>query len=95
MGAAAGWREPRVRSGQKLRNGPKGAAVRAAKDGGAGRRYRGLRHHDATEHNVTINKVNAGTFPPGAKLPYKFAKPGVYKVTCSLHPEMDATITVK
>jgi plastocyanin len=34
-------------------------------------------------------------FTPGTKVTETFNTPGVYKITCTVHPAMEATITVK
>jgi len=47
----------------------------------------------------TVTSVD-GLFRSGAldenySFSFKFEKPGVYKYTCSIHPRMMATVTVK
>jgi plastocyanin len=48
-------------------------------------------NHDGVEHNVYSpdhEAFNLGTFKPEDKRSYTFEKPGVYKIRCSIHPEM-------
>jgi plastocyanin len=48
-------------------------------------------NHDGVEHNVFTpdNEVfNLGTFRSEDKRSYTFEKPGVYRIRCSIHPEM-------
>jgi plastocyanin len=48
-------------------------------------------NHDGVEHNVYSpdnEAFNLGTFKSEDKRSYAFEKPGVYKIRCSIHPEM-------
>ena len=48
-------------------------------------------NHDGVEHNVFSpdnEAFNLGTFKSEDKRSYTFEKPGVYKIRCSIHPEM-------
>jgi plastocyanin len=48
-------------------------------------------NHDGVEHNVFTpdNEVfNLGTFKSEDRRSYTFEKPGVYRIRCSIHPEM-------
>ena len=54
---------------------------------------------DRTAHNVTVSgegtKVNGGLQPPGGTVKIPFPKPGIYAVTCGIHPKMKMSVTVK
>ncbi len=48
-------------------------------------------NHDGVEHNVFSpdnEAFNLGTFRSEDKRSYTFEKPGVYRIRCSIHPEM-------
>jgi plastocyanin len=48
-------------------------------------------NHDGVEHNVFSpdgEAFNLGTFKSEDKRSYRFESPGVYKIKCSIHPEM-------
>lgn len=48
-------------------------------------------NHDGVEHNVfspSAEGFNLGTFKPLEKRTQTFEAPGVYKIKCSIHPEM-------
>jgi plastocyanin len=48
-------------------------------------------NHDGVEHNVFSpdgEAFNLGTFKSEDKRAYTFDQPGVYKIKCSIHPEM-------
>jgi plastocyanin len=49
-----------------------------------------------TDHTVTSqNGLFDGGLSPGDSFSYTFTKPGVYEYTCSPHPEMTGSVTVK
>jgi plastocyanin len=52
---------------------------------------------DEEPHTVTsdIGLFRSGGIDGGGSYSFKFAKPGVYKYTCSIHPQMIGTITVQ
>ena len=39
--------------------------------------------------------LNGGLQQPGAEFRVPFAKPGVYEVSCGIHPKMKLDVTVK
>ena len=48
-------------------------------------------NHDGVEHNVYSpdgEAFNLGTFKSEERRAFTFEKPGVYKIKCSIHPEM-------
>jgi len=48
-------------------------------------------NHDGVEHNVfspSNEGFNLGTFKPLERRSHPFKSPGVYKIKCSIHPEM-------
>lgn len=57
---------------------------------------------DVVAHNVYWPSIsgdkklhhNLGTFPPGQAASFKFERPGVVPIRCSLHPDMSAYIIV-
>lgn len=52
---------------------------------------------DSVRHNVFTpdgDKYNLGTWPTGESKPMVFAKSGVYRQLCNVHPEMEAFIVV-
>lgn len=54
---------------------------------------------DNTSHNILIVgegvNLNSGLQGPGVAFKAPFQKPGMYKVSCGIHPKMKMTITVK
>jgi plastocyanin len=56
-------------------------------------------NHDRTFHNVFSNseakKFNLGLYPSGQSRSVTFDKPGVVKILCNAHPNMEAYIVVK
>ena len=54
---------------------------------------------DTTAHNITVSgegvSINGGLQAPGASTRIPFAKPGVYAISCGIHPKMKMTVTVK
>jgi plastocyanin len=52
---------------------------------------------DEEPHTVTsdIGLFRSGGIDGGGSFRFKFVKPGVYKYSCSIHPQMIGTITVK
>jgi plastocyanin len=52
---------------------------------------------DEEPHTVTsdIGLFRSGGIDGGGSYSFKFAKPGVYKYNCSIHPQMIGTITVQ
>jgi cytochrome c peroxidase len=54
---------------------------------------------DDTSHNITIAgpgfSVNSGLQTPGQPFRAPLVKPGVYKVSCGIHPNMRMTIIVE
>jgi cytochrome c peroxidase len=54
---------------------------------------------DDTSHNITISgpgfSVNSGLQTPGQPFRAPLVKPGVYKVSCGIHPNMRMTIIVE
>jgi len=54
---------------------------------------------DNTSHNIMITgdgvSLNSGLQQPGVAFKAPMIKPGVYAVTCGIHPKMKMTITVK
>jgi len=54
---------------------------------------------DTTAHNITVSgegvSINGGLQAPGASTRIPFSKPGVYAVSCGIHPKMKMTVTVK
>jgi plastocyanin len=54
--------------------------------------------HTATQGSNGVKAPDALfdlQLPPGASKSYTFADAGTYKVTCTLHPQMNMTITVR
>jgi plastocyanin len=54
-------------------------------------------NQDDVEHNVVATKgatFESSTFGKGGTYRYKATKPGTIQYTCTLHPGMDATLTV-
>ena len=56
-------------------------------------------NHDDTSHNITITgagfSANSGLQAPGQPFKAPFVKPGVYKVSCGIHPNMRMTVVVE
>jgi len=56
-------------------------------------------NHDDTSHNITIAgpgfKANSGLQSPGQPFTVPLVKPGVYKLSCAIHPNMRMTIVVR
>jgi plastocyanin len=52
---------------------------------------------DGEPHTVTSldGLFRSGALDSGDSFKFKFAKPGVYKYVCSIHPRMTGTVTVK
>jgi plastocyanin len=52
---------------------------------------------DGEPHTVTSLEglFRSGALDTGESFKFKFAKAGVYKYTCSIHPRMTGTVTVK
>jgi len=52
---------------------------------------------DEEPHTVTslTGLFRSGGIDGGGSYSFKFEKPGVYKYTCSIHPQMTGTITVQ
>jgi len=54
---------------------------------------------DVTAHNITITgrggMVNGGLQQPGQVFKAPFMQPGVYQVTCGIHPKMKLSVVVK
>ena len=54
---------------------------------------------DDTSHNITISgqglTLNSGLQAPGQPFKAPFAKAGVYKVSCGIHPNMRMTVVVE
>lgn len=53
---------------------------------------------DSTSHNILVTgngvSLNSGLQAPGVSFKAPFLKPGVYQVTCGIHPKMKMTVTV-
>jgi plastocyanin len=56
-------------------------------------------NHDKAWHNVYskggANDFDLGLYPPGQSRTKKFAKPGVSRILCNVHPDMEGFIVVK
>lgn len=56
-------------------------------------------NHDKAWHNVYskggANDFDLGLYPPGQSRAKKFDKPGVSRILCNAHPDMEAFIVVK
>jgi cytochrome c peroxidase len=54
---------------------------------------------DDTSHNITITgagfTANSGLQAPGRPFKAPFVKPGAYKVSCGIHPNMRMTVIVE
>ncbi|MBI3179921.1 MAG: carboxypeptidase regulatory-like domain-containing protein [Deltaproteobacteria bacterium] len=56
-----------------------------------------FRNSDPVRHNVftpDAEKYNLGTWPTGESRSHTFAKSGVYRQLCNVHPEMEAFVVV-
>ena len=55
------------------------------------------RNLDEEPHTVTAldGQFRSGALDSGDSYTFKFAKPGVYRYLCTIHPRMTATVTVK
>src|SRR5262245_38138336 len=58
-----------------------------------------FQNDDRTAHNNTVNgdgvNLNSGLQQPGVEFKVPFTKPGVYQVSCGIHPKMKLSVTVK
>ncbi len=58
-----------------------------------------FKNSDDTSHNITIKgdnfQANSGLQAPGTPFKVPMVKPGAYKVTCGIHPNMKMTIVVE
>jgi plastocyanin len=56
-----------------------------------------IHNSDASTHNFIIDKLGIEELvtPGSDKLVQITAPPGVYKILCTLHPDMEATLTAK
>jgi plastocyanin len=56
-------------------------------------------NHDKSWHNVYskggANDFDLGLYPPGKSRSKKFDKPGVARILCNAHPDMEAFVVVK
>src|ERR1700748_1295547 len=54
-------------------------------------------NQDDEEHTVVSEAglFRSGALAPGDSYPFKFDKPGIYHIFCSLHPQMAATVVVE
>jgi cytochrome c peroxidase len=56
-------------------------------------------NHDDTNHNITISgdgfSVSSGLQKPGVDFKVPLVKPGTYKVSCGIHPNMKMTLVVE
>ena len=56
-------------------------------------------NHDKSWHNVYskggANDFDLGLYPPGKSRGKKFDKPGVSRILCNAHPDMEAFVVVK
>ncbi len=52
---------------------------------------------DGEPHTVTSldGSFRSGALDEGDTYSFRFAKPGVYKYVCTIHPRMTATVTVR
>ena len=54
---------------------------------------------DDTSHNITISgagfSVSSGLQKPGVEFKVPLVKPGIYKVSCGIHPRMKMTVMVE
>ncbi len=56
-------------------------------------------NNDDTQHNITISgdgfSVSSGMQPPGKDFKVPMVKPGTYRVTCGIHPNMKMVLVVE
>lgn len=56
-------------------------------------------NNDDTSHNITIKgdefSVSSGLQKPGVDFKVPLIKPGTYKVSCGIHPNMKMTVVVE
>ena len=56
-------------------------------------------NNDDTNHNITIKgddfSVSSGLQKPGVDFKVPLVKPGTYKVSCGIHPNMKMTLVVE
>jgi cytochrome c peroxidase len=56
-------------------------------------------NNDDTSHNITIKgdgfSVSSGLQKPGVDFKVPLVKPGTYKVSCGIHPNMKMTLVVE
>jgi len=56
-------------------------------------------NNDDTTHNITIKgdgfSVSSGLQKPGVDFKVPLVKPGTYKVSCGIHPNMKMTLVVE
>ena len=52
---------------------------------------------DARDHTVTASNgsFSSGNIKSGGRFSFRFAKPGTYPYSCSLHPRMKGTVVVQ
>lgn len=49
---------------------------------------------DSDEHTVTDSTLDSGTLEEGDTYEFTFTEPGTFEYYCSIHPEMEGTVTV-
>lgn len=55
-----------------------------------------FRNSETAVHDVLVDGVNvSGVMRKGDEVLYTFERPGSYRITCSFHPQMRATIVVE
>ena len=56
-----------------------------------------LPHLDGEPHTVTSvdGAFRSGALAQGDSYSFRFAKPGVYRYLCSIHPRMQSSVTVR
>ena len=52
-------------------------------------------NNDSVGHTVSVDGTVSGTLAPGASYDHTFAKAGTFPFSCTIHPQMQGTITVK
>ena len=50
---------------------------------------------DSAPHSITSENFKSGTLNNGDSYEFRFATPGIYDYSCSIHPSMKGTILVK
>ena len=50
---------------------------------------------DSAPHSITSENFKSGTLSNGDSYEFRFATPGIYDYSCSIHPSMKGTILVK